>query len=232
MESVCDKINTQAYGRHIVEAIVNFAQRIPWRPAIGQTTAMTVAISKIEPKNRLSAADWEDAALATLAESGLAAVAVESLARRLGVTKGSFYWHFATREALLQAALERWERSDEHEVLAPIETVADPRERIRELVRQVSHKRPSHAVFAALIKAIDQPLIRPVIERVSQRRLDFVTEAFRQAGFDAVTAANRARLAYSAYVGFIQLAQIGQPRMNHEEFEAYIRDFIEILIPH
>lgn len=193
---------------------------------------MTVAISKIEPKSRLSAADWEDAALASLAEGGLGAVAVESLARRLGVTKGSFYWHFATREALLQAALERWERSDEQEVLAPIGSVVDPRERIRELVRQVSHKRPSHAVFAALIKAIDQPLIRPVIERVSQRRLDFVTEAFRQAGFDAATAANRARLAYSAYVGFIQLAQIGQPRMNHEEFEAYIRDFIEILIPH
>lgn len=42
---------------------------------------------------------------------------------------------------------------------------------------------------------------------------------------------NRARLAYSAYVGFVQLAQIGQPRMRHDEFEAYIRDFIDILIP-
>jgi AcrR family transcriptional regulator len=187
---------------------------------------------KLETRARLSAADWEQAALDTLAESGLAAVAVEALARRLGVTKGSFYWHFATREALLQAALERWERSDEDEVLAPIEAVADPRERVRELIRQVSHKRPSHAVLAALIKALDQPLIRPVVERVSQRRIEFVTEAFRQAGFDAATAANRARLAYSAYVGFVQLAQIGQPRMNHEEFEAYIRDFIEILIPH
>jgi AcrR family transcriptional regulator len=196
------------------------------------TAAMSTNAVKFESKTRLSAADWEQAALDTLAESGLAAVAVEPLARRLGVTKGSFYWHFATREALIQAALERWERSDEQEVLAPIEKVADPRERVRELIRQVSHKRPSHAVFAALIKALDQPLIGPVIERVSQRRLEFVSRAFHQAGFDAATAANRARLAYSAYVGFIQLAQIGQPRMNHEEFEAYIRDFIEILIPH
>ncbi|GAA0718271.1 TetR/AcrR family transcriptional regulator [Dokdonella soli] len=187
---------------------------------------------KLEPKNRLSAADWEQAALDTLAESGLAAVAVEALARQLGVTKGSFYWHFATREALIQASLERWEHSDEMEVLAPIEAVADPRERVRELIRQVSHRRPSHAVFAALLKSVDLPLIRPFIERVSQRRIDFVTEAFHQAGFDATTAANRARLAYSAYVGFIQLAQVGQPRMSHDEFEAYIRDFIEILIPH
>ena len=92
-----------------------------------------------------------------------------------------------------------------------------------------------YAVFRSkrdfLFKALDQPLIGPLVERVSQRRIDFVTDAFRQAGFDPVTAANRARLAYSAYVGFIQLAQIGQPRMSHEEFEAYIRDFIEILIP-
>jgi AcrR family transcriptional regulator len=193
---------------------------------------MSATADKLEAKNRLSAVDWEQAALAALAEGGLAAVAVESLARRLGVTKGSFYWHFATREALLLAALGRWERDDEHELLAVIRTVADPRQRLRELVRQVSQKRASHAVFAALLKGIDQALIQPVIERVSQRRLDFVTEAFRQAGFDTVTAANRARLAYSAYVGFIQLAQIGQSRMSHEEFEIYIRDFIEILIPH
>ena len=192
---------------------------------------MPAVHAKLEPRTRLSAADWEQAALDALAESGLAAVAVEPLARRLGVTKGSFYWHFATREALLQAALERWERNDEAHVLAPIEAVADPRERVRELIRQVSHKRPSHAVLAALIKALDQPLIGPLIERVSQRRIEFVTEAFRQAGFDAATAANRARLAYSAYVGFIQLAQVGQPRMTHDEFEAYIRDFFDILIP-
>ena len=192
---------------------------------------MSTDATKLEPKNRLSAADWEQAALETLAESGVGAVAVEALARRLGVTKGSFYWHFATREALLQAALERWEQSDEKEVLAPIEAVADPRERVRALIREVSHRNPSHAVFAALLKSVDLPLIRPVVERVSQRRIAFVTEAFHQAGFDPTTAANRARLAYSAYVGFVQLAQVGQPRMSHEEFEAYIRDFIEILIP-
>ncbi|MEO7478195.1 MAG: helix-turn-helix domain-containing protein, partial [Lysobacteraceae bacterium] len=41
---------------------------------------------------RLSAADWAQAALDQLGEQGLAAVGVEPLARRLGVTKGSFYW--------------------------------------------------------------------------------------------------------------------------------------------
>ncbi len=192
---------------------------------------MNASAPRAESRSRLSAADWEREALVALAEGGLGAVAVESLARRLGVTKGSFYWHFPSREALLEAALKRWEQDDEEEVLGPIAAVDDPRERVRELVRQASHRRPSHALFAALLKSMDQPLIRPFIERVAERRLGFVIDAFRQAGFSATTAANRARLAWSAYVGFVQLAQIGQPRMNHEEFEAYIRDFIDILIP-
>lgn len=180
---------------------------------------------------RLAAVDWEEAALGVLAERGVAAVAVEALARQLGVTKGSFYWHFANRDALLHAALERWEQGDDREVIQQVEAIDNPRERVRELVRQVSQKRLSHAVLAALLRAIDEPLIRPVLERVSQRRLDFVTEAFRKAGFGPLAAANRARLVWSAYVGFVQLAQIGQPRMTHEEFDAYIRDFIDVLVP-
>ena len=192
---------------------------------------MSTTPSKLESRGHLTADDWERAALETLAEGGVGAVAVEALARHLGVTKGSFYWHFATREALLQAALNRWEQDDDKEVLAPIGDIADPRERLRELIRQASQQRLSHAVFATLLRSADLPLIRPMVERVSQRRIAFVTEAFRQAGFDPTAAANRARLTFSAYVGFIQLAQVGQPRMTHDEFEVYIRDFIEVLIP-
>ena len=78
----------------------------------------------------------------------------------------------------------------------------------------------------------DERMVREAAHAYAQDKLlPRVTEAFRQAGFDATSAANRARLAYSAYVGFIQLAQIGQPRMSHDEFETYIRDFIAVLIP-
>ena len=62
---------------------------------------------KMDKPARLSAEDWALAALDVIAESGLASVAVEPLAKRLGVTKGSFYWHFPSRDALLVAALER-----------------------------------------------------------------------------------------------------------------------------
>jgi AcrR family transcriptional regulator len=190
------------------------------------------AVTKLEPKGRLSSADWEQAALDTLAESGIGAVAVESLARRLGVTKGSFYWHFTTREALIKAALERWERRDEDEIMAQVEPIADPRARLRELFLRVSREMQSHVIYAALMQSLDHPLVKPVMTRVSQRRLDVLTLAYRQAGFDRRAAAHRARLAYSAYTGFLQLSlQLGLPRLSHEEFEAYVEHVITTLIP-
>src|SRR3982751_5626655 len=127
---------------------------------------------KLESKARLSAADWEQAALETLAESGLAAVAVEPLARRLGVTKGSFYWHFPTREALLKAALKRWENHTEA-LFEEVEAIADPRERLRELFRRTGREAKSHVIYSALLRALDQPIVQPVMERVSRRRTEF-----------------------------------------------------------
>jgi AcrR family transcriptional regulator len=51
---------------------------------------------------------WVDAAIRRMVRSGIDAVGVQQLARDLHVTKGSFYWHFRNREALLQAILKRW----------------------------------------------------------------------------------------------------------------------------
>ena len=90
---------------------------------------MTEAAARNERTARLSAEDWAQAALDQIAEQGVASVAVEPLARRLGVTKGSFYWHFPSRDALLQAALERWEKVEQEEVFGQMESIADPAER-------------------------------------------------------------------------------------------------------
>ncbi|MGV8943553.1 TetR/AcrR family transcriptional regulator [Thermomonas sp.] len=181
---------------------------------------------------RLSAEDWAREALDQIAEQGVASVAVEPLARRLGVTKGSFYWHFPSRDALLQAALSRWEIHEQEEVFGRLEKVADPRERLRALFQVVAHEVKSHIIYSELLKALDHPAVSPVIGRVSQRRLDYLTASFRQAGMSRTAAQHRARLAYAAYVGFLQLSlQLHQPRLQHEEFEAYVEHVMQTLIP-
>lgn len=189
------------------------------------------SVTPIESRSRLSASDWEQAALEAIAEQGIGGAAVEPLARRLGVTKGSFYWHFPTREALLKAALERWECLDEEEFLA-VEPIREPRARLRELFRRTSREMQSHVVYSALLRALDHPVVQPVMSRVSQRRIDFLTLAYRQLGLERTAASYRARLAYAAYAGFLQLSlQLGLPRLSHAEFDEYIEHTIQTLIP-
>lgn len=183
-------------------------------------------------RTRLSAEDWELAALAGIADQGVRALAVETLARKLGVTKGSFYWHFPNREALLIAALERWERDGVAEIVAPIERIADPRQRLPELFRRVSHQLQTHRVYAALLKALDDPHVVAVMARVSQRRMQFLTAIYREAGLAPPAALNRARLTYAAYVGFLQLDfTLGLPHLSHEEFDAYVAHMLAVLTP-
>ena len=190
------------------------------------------SISARAERSRLSAADWEIAALDLLAEHGVAAVAVEPLARRLGVTKGSFYWHFASRDELLEATLRRWEEADADTLTGQVERIADPRERLVELFRRTSREMRSHVIYSALLKALDHPAVRPVMQRLSQRRIQYLALAFKALGLNRRDALDRARLAYSAYAGFLQLSlQLRTPRLDAEEFEAYVQHVVDTLIP-
>lgn len=195
-------------------------------------TAAAPAIAERTEKQRLSSQDWELAALDLMAEEGVAAVAVESLARRLGVTKGSFYWHFSTRDALIEAALKRWEETDTHNLIARVETIENPGKRLRELFRLTSRELRSHKIYAALLKATDHPVVAPVMERVSQERMSYLARVFEQAGMQLEPAQHRARLAYSTYVGFLQLTlQFRSSRLSSDVFDAYVGHVIDTLVP-
>src|SRR5215203_1169543 len=76
-------------------------------------------------RESLTAQDWTQAALEALARGGLAAVAVEPIAKSLGTTKGSFYWHFRDRNALVESALALWEQRDTDRVIEAIDETQD-----------------------------------------------------------------------------------------------------------
>jgi AcrR family transcriptional regulator len=159
------------------------------------------------PKRRLTPEDWATAALAAIAEGGLAAVAVEPLATRLGTTKGSFYWHFANREALLEAALSQWEELHTTAVNAEVDAAPpDPVARLRLLIKRATGLAERDRIGVVLHATADHPAIAPVLARVARRRVDFLTGLFAQLGFPAAQARQRALLTYSAYLGHAQLA--------------------------
>lgn len=179
----------------------------------------------------LQARDWVAAALEAIAESGLSAVAVEPLARRLGVTKGSFYHHFPSRAALVTAALEEWEQGWVGARIAQLQLIRDPGERLRTLAAGSFTNRAGGMVTAALSTAADDPLVRPVLQRVTERRLQFLTDAYRELGWPLDQAKRRARLLYMPYVGlFDYLRSTPGPEPSETELRAYADDLTAALV--
>jgi AcrR family transcriptional regulator len=118
---------------------------------------------KKQERNTLSTGDWERAALELIAEQGVQALAVEPLARRMGVTKGSFYWHFSGRESLLEKALARWEEHDGRNLNRSLGEITHPRDRLVSFFRRVGREKLTHEVYSELCAAAGHPQVEPVL---------------------------------------------------------------------
>lgn len=183
-------------------------------------------------KTTLSAADWERAALDLIAEHGVQAMAIEPLARRMGITKGSFYWHFSSRESLLEQALLRWEKHDTRNLNASLGEIDHPRDRLISFFRRVGKEKLTHEVFSELCAAAGHPQVEAVLERVADRRMKHLSLAFEEMGMEPDLARHQARLIYSVYLGFLQLQRQQQtPSLSSGEFDTYIEHVINTLVP-
>ncbi|MFP2931162.1 TetR/AcrR family transcriptional regulator [Pyxidicoccus sp. 3LG] len=179
----------------------------------------------------LSAEDWADAALWSLAD-GVEALSVERLARRLGVTKGGFYWHFKDRAELLQAALARWEQLATGGVIARLERLPDPRERLLQLLQLTFELGPHGKIEVAITAGASDPRIQPVLERVSKRRIDYLVKLYRALGLPAREARQWALQAYSTYVGHLHLAIASPDTLGSDRVRAeYVKHLARSLMP-
>lgn len=158
-----------------------------------------------EPRRRLTRQDWVAEATEVLATRGLSAVAVEPLAEHLGVTKGSFYAHFANRDELVGAVLERWKALDTDEVIAELGGVGDPRERLARFLEFGFERHHWGRVFAALCARAADPAVGPVMSEARQARVAYLEKALRELGLSRGQAHDRANLIYATYVGFWRL---------------------------
>ncbi|MBK9082742.1 MAG: TetR family transcriptional regulator [Rhizobiales bacterium] len=158
----------------------------------------------MEPDDARS--QWIDAGLRALRRDGVEAVRVERLAVDLGKTKGSFYWHFADRKALLAALLEAWRGRATQAVIEDVESAGgDARARLATLMattlaadgrleRAMRDWARGDAAVAAAMAGIDD------------RRLRYVAELLVGAGVAPADAKLRARFAYQSLIGRFVMA--------------------------
>ena len=160
---------------------------------------------------------WIDAATDVLVSEGIDHVRVDVLARQLGVTRGSFYWHFRDREDLLRRVLQAW---SERATLALTRRLAsassDPRERLRDMIslphRGRAAERAARIELAIRAWARRDALAQQVLDEADRSRLAYHEEAFRALGLKPAQARARAFITYSAEIGESLLHHHGTAR--------------------
>jgi len=168
-----------------------------------QTTAATRRHRKVSSDQRIGRDDWVWAGLELLANGGIDAVRVEPLAAHLGVTKGSFYWHFADRAALHAAMLEAWRGRSTNEIIERVEAgTGSGAERLKRLVALVtSNKMAPRLETAIRAWATTSSQVARVLADVDRGRLDYVTQLLIASGLGPTLAKARANFLYLALIG-------------------------------
>lgn len=167
--------------------------------------------NKEPARARLGRSDWVMAGFRALVAAGPEAIKVEPIARDIGATKGSFYWHFKTLRELHAAMLEAWELLATTEITGSVRRAAlSPRDRVLLLVDLVSAVPQDEVGGMAVEPALRDwgrtaPLARAVLQRVDAQRLADLRAFFADAGLDSAAAAEGAVRFYAAVIGLENL---------------------------
>ncbi|MFW0788129.1 TetR/AcrR family transcriptional regulator [Gordonia sp. CPCC 205333] len=161
----------------------------------------------------LSADDWLAVGYRLLAEDGIAALKIDRLCERAGVTRGSFYWHFATIASFRTALVESWTRAltAERDFVDGIGDL-DPRPRLSTMIEWLLGDEKWLLERSMREWARHDEALAAAVGRADLRVWKAVARAFADHGFDAEQASLRADLTFSAGIGSMHLA--GTSRMR------------------
>ena len=171
---------------------------------------------------------WLDAAYDSLVEGGVEAVKVMPLAEKLGLSRTSFYWHFADREALLVGLVARWEGKNTANLVA---RCVDPAATIAEAMLNLidcwvdPDLFDSRLEFAMRTWALTDPGVEVAIAKADAARLGAITGLFRRFGYSETEADTRARTLYLTQVGYIALRSQESFEVRMARIPSYVLTF-------
>jgi AcrR family transcriptional regulator len=184
-------------------------------------TVNTVVYGKMRG-NRLGPGAWVNAGLKTLAKSGFAILKADTLAKTLGISRGSFYWHFADVSAFHAAILRRWREIALENIIAEIDGGAD--DRLEALLYRAFSAAGSGTERAVRAWATADPQARAAVEAVDGERLRYLRKLLIDAGVHPGLAETRARIIYSAYLGFALSAS----KLDQESLQLIVTDLSQL----
>lgn len=144
---------------------------------------------------------WVDAATELLVDHGIDSVRVDVLARDLGVTRGSFYWHFRDREDLLRSVLKAWREHATEQLTLRLEGAGTAQEQLRDVLslpfRGRAAARAARIELAIRAWARRDEMARHAVDEADASRVGYIAQVFSALGFPITEARQRAFLLYS-----------------------------------
>lgn len=164
--------------------------------------------ASIDGSSRTSKQDWLDLAIRTLIEDGIDQVKIQVMARKLDVSRSSFYWFFESLGDLHEQLLQNWLRSNTDPV---VDHALRPAPGINRAILNVFQCWIDDRLFdpqldiAVRIWARRDPSIRAVVDEADKRRIEAITAMYQRYGYDEENAFIRARVLYFMQIGHYTL---------------------------
>jgi AcrR family transcriptional regulator len=172
---------------------------------------------------------WLEAAYESMLESGVDAVKIQPLAKKLGLSRTSFYWFFKDREQLLDALIAKWRERNTGNIIARSEAYA---ESIAEAMLNVFDCWLNNELFDAKLEfavrswSLQAPEILAEVQAADHARLEALVRMFVRFEFDAVSADVRARTIYLVQIGYISMQTREDLAVRMRRIPNYVEIFI------
>lgn len=166
------------------------------------------------------------AAIEQMAKSGAHSIRVETLAKSLGVSKGSFYWHFKNRQALLDEMLRVWEEEGTSAIISKVSgETSEPRDRLKKLIHRVFQSTPTQLAFESSLRAwaSSDEEVKARVLRVEKRRVAYVSDLLVELTIEKKVAQTRSELFYSMLVGDMLRNTYSTPKFRRAQIDTAYR---------
>lgn len=178
----------------------------------------------------LGRVDWLEAAVEQFTTKGVNAVRITQLATQLGVSRGSFYWHFKNRADLLQSIVLFWGQKNAQSVIAAVQEATEMGEGMFALYScwLDVHRFDPQLDMAMRDWARNDPAIKKQVRQADLKCIEAISDFFKRMGVEKIEAITRARTIYFCQIGYYAL-DLQEPMPQRLQ---YLEDTFYILAGH
>jgi AcrR family transcriptional regulator len=176
--------------------------------------------------DQLSATDWLNHGLKTLTQEGFTALKAVPLAKSMGVSRGSFYWHFADIEAFHGELLRLWRDIAAERIIADVDAASEKDNALQILLHRVFGEQRALENAVRRWAAVD-PAARAAVQAIDRRRVSYVESLLRTAGVDDDAARTRAQILYWTYLGFA----LSDRALPPAQLRAVVQEMLRMALP-